>query len=343
MTTDLAQPRLALQPLSPGGLTLPTNLLIAPIAGYTDLAFRLIARRLGGVGLGCTDLICAHAVLRRNSQTQSLMQTCAEDSPLAVQLFGGDCEPMVEAAKACRDSGAKIIDINMGCPVEKVTSQNGGAALLCDPDATLRLVEPVIAAVPDVVITAKIRLGWDDATIVGPYLAKRLEQAGIQLITVHGRTREMGFGGIVRLDGIAEVVAAALRIPVIGNGDVRSPHDAKRMMERTGCAGVMIGRKALSAPWIFRDTWSFLTTGTIPPAPTLQEKCQIMRDHFHLHVQNRGEHSAICEFRQRISWYAKELNPCRMLREGMRRIQTAAGFEQVMDRFLEWRREQDGE
>ncbi len=322
-------------------MQLPTNLLLAPIAGYTDLSYRLVVRRFGGLGLACTDLLCPQGVLRQNFRTRILMATTEEDRPLAVQLFGGEDDPLIDAARYCRDEGARVIDINMGCPVDKITQRNGGSALLCDPDATIRMVEKLVAAVPEVPITAKLRLGWNDKSITAPYLARRLEQVGVRMITIHGRTREMGFGGQVRLDGIAEVVAAVDHIPVIGNGDVRSPQDARTMMEKTGCAGVMIGRAALSAPWIFRDTWSYLRTGKLPAQPTLEEKCNTIREHFRLHLEYRGEHAAVCEFRQRISWYAKEMHPCRPLKDAMRSIQNAADFHRALDDFLEWRRKQD--
>lgn len=321
-----------------GNLRLPTNLLLAPIASYCDMAFRVIARRLGGLGLACTDLLCPQGVLRQNFRTQILMHTSPEDRPLAVQLFGGDSDPLVDAARYCRDSGAQIIDINMGCPVEKITQRAGGSALLCDPDAAIRLVEKIIAAVPQVPVTAKLRLGWDDSHIVAPYLASKLEQIGVQMITIHGRTREMGFSGTVRLAGIADVVAAVRAIPVIGNGDIRTPQDAERMMRLTGCSGLMIGRAALASPWIFRDTWAHLRGLDIPPEPTLEEKCQAIRDHYALHASYRGEWSAVCEFRQRISWYAKTMHPCRMLKDDMREIGNTADFLRAIDRFLEWRR-----
>lgn len=325
--------------LQVGSMPLATNLLLAPIAGYTDLAFRLIARRLGGVGLACTDLLCPQGVLRQNFRTQLLMQTDPEDRPLAVQLFGAEDDPLEEAARFCVEQGAQIIDINMGCPAEKIVGRRGGAALLCDPDATLRMVEKVIAAVPSAIVTAKIRLGWDDSRLVAPYLAARLEEAGVALITVHGRTREMGFGGNVRLEGIGETVAAVKRIPVVGNGDIRTPADAAHMLQRTGCSGLMIGRAALSAPWIFRDIWAYLTTGRIPQPPTLEEKCQIMAQHFRMHLDNKGEWAAICEFRQRVSWYAKELHPCRMLKDQMRQMRSPAEFDEILQRFIQWRQE----
>ncbi len=159
----------------------------------------------------------------------------------------------------------------------------------------------------------------------------------IALITIHGRTTAMRFSGEARLDGIAAVVAAVKRIPVIGNGDIRSPNDALRMMRITGCAGVMIGRAALSTPWIFRDTWSLLTTGVIPDPPTIEQKCQLMRDHFNHLADFRSERIAVLEFRKRVSWYAKQMNPCRLLRDEMRVIESAVDFESVIRRFLDWR------
>jgi tRNA-dihydrouridine synthase B len=199
------------------------------------------------------------------------------------------------------------------------------------------MVEKVKATLRHTPLTAKLRLGWDDSCIVAPYLAARLEEAGVCLVTIHGRTTEMKFSGEARLGGIADVVAAVKRIPVIGNGDVRTPQDAKRMIDVTGCAGVMIGRGALSAPWLFRDTWSYLTTGVIPPPPSIQEKCRLMRDHFYHICRFRRELSAVIEFRKRVSWYAKQMHPCQVLKEQMRLIDSAAEFERVIEKFLDWR------
>jgi nifR3 family TIM-barrel protein len=312
-------------------------LLLAPIAGYCDLAFRLVARSCSGVGLACTDLLSPQGLLRENRHSMELAKTVPEDSPLCMQLYGGNVDHLCDAARWAEDRGAHVIDINMGCPVDKVTKLDGGSKLLCNPDHTLKMVERISGVLRNVPLTCKLRLGWDDSCIVAPYLASRLEMAGVQLITIHGRTTEMKFSGEARLDGIAEVVASVKHIPVIGNGDVKSPEDARRMIERTGCAGVMIGRGALSMPWIFRDTWSYLTTGLIPPPPSLEEKCRLMRDHFHNMVRFRGERPAVCEFRKRISWYAKHLNPCVHLKEEMRTISCIADFEAAIARFLDWR------
>jgi nifR3 family TIM-barrel protein len=326
-----------MSPLKIDNLQLSTNLLLAPIAGYCDVSFRLVARSCGSVGLACTDLLCPDGVLRENKRSMELAATCPADSPLCMQLYGGDVDKLCEAAMWAEDRGAHVIDINMGCPVDKVTKRDGGSKLLCDPDRTVRWVEQIKSCLLRVPLTAKLRLGWDDRCIVAPYLAKRLEDAGVSMITIHGRTTAMRFTGQARLDGIAAVVAAVKSIPVIGNGDVKTPQDAKRMIDVTGCAGVMIGRGALSTPWIFRDTWSYLTTGTIPQPPTIQEKVALIRDHFANILRFRGETPALLEMRKRISWYAKRMQPCRMLREDIRQIECPADFELAVSRFLDWR------
>ncbi len=323
--------------LSINHVRLATNLLLAPIAGYCDLPFRLVARSCGGVGMACTDLLCPEGVLRENKRSMELAMTCEADSPLCMQLYGGDVNLLCEAARWAEDRGAHVIDINMGCPVDKITKRDGGSKLLCNPENTLRMVERIVGVLRHTPLTAKLRLGWDDSCIVAPQLAARLENAGIAMITIHGRTTEMRFSGEARLDGIAAVVAAVTHIPVIGNGDIRAPHDAVRMLEYTRCAGVMIGRGALSMPWIFRDTWSLLTTGIIPSSPTIQEKCQLMRDHFYHLCRFRSERTAVLEFRKRVSWYAKQMNPCRILRDPMRTINSLADFENVIAGFLDWR------
>jgi tRNA-dihydrouridine synthase B len=322
-----------------GSLQLATNVLLAPIAGYCDLAFRLVARSCGGVGLACTDLLCPEGVLRENKRSMELAATCEADSPLAMQLYGADVNRLCEAARWAEDKGADVVDLNMGCPVDKITKRDGGSKLLCNPDNTLRMVERIKASLRRAPLTCKLRLGWDDSCIVAPYLAGRLEEVGVSMVTIHGRTTEMRFSGQARLDGIADVVAAVKRIPVIGNGDLKSPQDALKMIQQTGCAGVMFGRAALSTPWILRDTHSYLTTGIIPPIPALEEIVQLMRDHFYNHCRYRNERTAAFEFRKRISWYQKNLHPCTRLRQEMRLVNDAKDFEAILSRFLEWRHE----
>ncbi|HEY4329962.1 MAG TPA: tRNA dihydrouridine synthase DusB [Phycisphaerae bacterium] len=327
-----------MKPLTIGNVQLASNLLLAPIAGYCDLAFRLVCRGQGGVGMACTDLLCPEGVLRENKRSMELAATCAEDSPLCMQLYGGNIDRLCEAAMWAEDRGAHVVDINMGCPVDKITKKDGGSKLLCNPDQTLRMVEKIKSCLLRVPLTCKLRLGWDDNSIVAPYLAKRLEEAGVSMVTIHGRTTEMRFTGSARLDGIAAVVAAVKKIPVIGNGDVKVPEDAKRMMEVTKCAGVMIGRGALVRPWIFRDVWSYLNTGVVPAEPSVEAKCGMIQQHFHDLVRFRNEWIAVCEFRKRISWYAKTMHPCRMLKDEMRVINNCADFDGVVERFLDWRR-----
>jgi nifR3 family TIM-barrel protein len=289
------------------------------------------------VGLACTDLLSPEGVLRENKRSMELAATCPEDTPLAMQLYGSSTDRLCEAARWAEDHGAVVVDINMGCPVDKVTKRDGGSKLLCDPDQTLRMVEKIVAVLRRAPLTCKLRLGWDDSCIVAPYLAARLEETGVKLVTIHGRTTEMRFTGSARLDGIAEVVAAVKRIPVIGNGDVKTPQDAKNMIDRTGCAGIMIGRGALAAPWIFRDVWTYLRTGELLPPPTLEQKCQIIRDHFYNTARHRSEWTAVAELRKRISWYSKHMTPCPKLREDMRAINSAADMEGALSRFLDWR------
>ena len=330
-----------IQPLRIGPIQLQTNLLLAPIAGYCDLAFRLVARSCGGVGMACTDLLSSEGVLRENAHSMSLAQTAPGDSPLCMQLYGSATDRMCEAARWAEDHGADVVDINMGCPVDKVTKKDGGSKLLCDPDKTLGMVDRIKASLRRAPLTCKLRLGWDDSCIVAPYMAKRLEEAGVSLVTIHGRTTEMRFSGAARLDGIAEVVAAVKHIPVLGNGDVKTPQDAQRMLEYTKCAGIMIGRGALSQPWIFRDIWSYLTTGEIPPPPTIEEKVQLIRDHYYGMVKYRSPRSAMLEMRKRISWYSKTMHPCSQLKDEMRLFETAEQFEGILTRFSDWRASRD--
>jgi nifR3 family TIM-barrel protein len=334
---------MVVQPLKIGQITLGTNLLLAPIAGYCDVSFRLVCRTQGGVGMACTDLLCPEGVLRENKRSMELAATCEEDSPLCMQLYGGNVDRLCEAAMWAEDRGAHVIDINMGCPVDKITKKDGGSKLLCNPDNTLRMVEKIKGCLLRTPLTCKLRLGWDDSSIVAPYLARRLEECGVSLVTIHGRTTEMRFTGQARLEGIASVVAAVKKIPVIGNGDVKTPEDARRMIAVTGCAGVMIGRGALVRPWLFRDTWSYVTTGLIPTEPTIQQKCDMIQQHFYNLCRFRNEWIAVCEFRKRISWYAKTMHPCRMLKDGMRVINDAADFERTLAAFLEWRQRYDND
>ena len=207
-------------------------------------------RELGGLGLATTDLVNARALLRANARTLELIQTCPEDRPVAVQIYGSEPKEMGEAARWLENYGVSAVDINMGCPVHKVTRGGGGSALMCDVANTVQLVRTVVEAVR-IPVTVKMRLGWDDTDWSAPLFAREFEQAGVAAVIIHGRTREQGFGGTVNLDGIRAVVEAVERMPVIGNGDIRTIADAERMFLTTGCAGISIGRGALLNPWFF--------------------------------------------------------------------------------------------
>ncbi len=330
-----------------GPVRLSSNVLLAPIAGYCDLAFRLVVRKIttpipetrcvAGVGLACTDLLCPQAVLNENRKSMWLAATCDQDQPLCMQLYGTDPDILAQAAQWAVEHGACVVDINMGCPVDKVTKKNGGSKLLCDPASTVLLAKRVVEAV-DVPVTAKIRLGWDDRSIVGPSLAPALADVGIAAITVHGRTTEQKFRGSCRLDGIARVVEAMKHhpgVPVIGNGDIKSPQDAKRMLDVTGCRGVMIGRGALKQPWLLRDTAYYLATGELPTPLTHAEKAEVMIDHFDTLCRLRGEETALRMIRQRISWYSPGLQPWPGLRRGIQTVQSAAQFHDYMATGIE--------
>jgi nifR3 family TIM-barrel protein len=247
-----------------GSLTLPSNLFLSPLAGYTNLPFRLVVRELGGVGLCTTDLVNARSLLEKRGKALKLIETRPEDSPMAVQLFGSVPEEMRDAAAYLESLGVASVDINMGCPVRKVVKIGGGSAMMTELDKTAALVKGMVDAVK-IPVTAKMRLGWDDQNITAPDLARALEDVGVAAIFVHGRTREQGFGGTVNLAGIRSVVQAVKAIPVIGNGDIITPQAAEKMFAETGCAGVSIGRGAFYDPWIFRRTLQYLTTRSSRP------------------------------------------------------------------------------
>ncbi len=206
-------------PLRFGDLILPSRWLLSPLAGYTNLPFRLAVRELGGVGLATTDLVNPRALLRRSERTMELIDTCEADRPVAIQLYGNEAEPMCEAARWLEGYGASVVDINMGCPVHKVTRGGGGSAMMCDASGSIDLVERVVKAV-NIPVTVKMRLGWDANNLSAPHLSREFEKVGVAAVIIHGRTREQGFGGNVSLDGIRAVVEAVERIPVVGNGDV---------------------------------------------------------------------------------------------------------------------------
>jgi tRNA-dihydrouridine synthase B len=315
---------------------LSSNLFLSPLAGYTNLPMRLTVRELGGLGWATTDLVNARSLLERNPTALKLVATSPEDRPLAIQLFGSVPEEMRDASVICEQLGAQAVDINMGCPVRKVTKIGGGSAMMTELDKTAALVRGMIAAVK-IPITAKMRLGWDDDNLTAPDLARVLEDAGVAAVFVHGRTRAQGFSGGVNLAGIRAVVAALKRIPVIGNGDITTPAAAKHMLDETGCAGVSIGRGAFYDPWIFRRTEHFLRTGELRPEPDFTERVRVLRRHFERYCEFYGEAHGARLFRKVAPWYAKRFGPVKPFKRLITTISSRADFEAAIAEYVAWR------
>jgi nifR3 family TIM-barrel protein len=319
-----------------GPLTLKSNLFLSPLAGYTNLPFRLTVRALGGLGLATTDLVNARSLLERKSKALKLIETRPADRPLAVQLFGSVPEEMRDAAAALEALGYDAVDINMGCPVRKVCRVGGGSAMMVEIKKTAALVSGMVSAVK-VPVTAKMRLGWDEQNLTAPDLARALADVGVAAIFVHGRTREQGFGGTVKLRGIRAVVEAVSTVPVIGNGDVVTPEAAKKMIEETGCAGASIGRGAFYNPWIFRDTRHYLRTGELLPEPGFEERVALMRQHLDHMIAVFGEPHGCRMFRKVAPWYARRLGPANEFNKRIVLLSSRAQFEEILGWYRRWR------
>ncbi|MCS1410541.1 MAG: putative tRNA-dihydrouridine synthase [Verrucomicrobia subdivision 3 bacterium] len=321
-----------------GSLPLQSNLFLSPLAGYTNLPFRLTIRELGGLDLATTDLVNAHSLLEKNPKALKLIETNAQDQPLAVQLFGSIPEEMRDAALYLQELGVASIDINMGCPVKKVCRVGGGSAMMNELDQTANLVQQMVAALR-IPVTAKMRLGWDHHNLTAPDLARALEDVGIAAIFIHGRTRQQGFKGKVSLSGIRSVVEAVDHIPVIGNGDVTTSEAAKLMLDETGCAGVSIGRGAFYNPWIFQYTARYLSTGMLEPEPTFKERLRVMRRHLDLMIEIFGEAKACLMFRKIAPWYSKRFGPAKPFNRKIVHINTKDDFDRLLADFLTWRQQ----
>jgi nifR3 family TIM-barrel protein len=328
-----------------GSLSLKSNLFLSPLAGYTNLPFRLTVRELGGLDLCTTDLVNARSLIEKKAKAFKLIETSPEDQPLAVQLFGSVPEEMRDAAVLLESLGIASVDINMGCPVRKVCRIGGGSAMMTEHDRTAALVRMMVNAVK-IPVTAKMRLGWDDSNITAPELARALEDAGVAGVFVHGRTREQGFGGTVNLAGIRSVVQAVRGIPIIGNGDVVTPQSAKKMLDETGCAGISIGRGAFYNPWIFTHTRHYLDTGTLLPEPNIEERLKVMSRHLDRMIEVFGEDQGCRMFRKIAPWYAKRFGPAREFTSKVTRVTSKAHFQEILEGYRQWRHqflEPDGE
>lgn len=317
-----------------GSVRLSSNLLLSPLAGYTDLAYRQVVRPLGGLGLAFTELVNPRGLKEGTRRSLQIVETAPGDEPLSIQLYGVNADELGEAAAWAAQRGSVTVDLNFGCPVPKVAGKGGGSGVLRNCPDAVRIAKAVVEACP-VPVTVKTRLGWEMGNLVAPDLARRLEDVGVAALTIHGRYGQQKFAGNVDYDGVRAVVQAVRTIPVFGNGDVRTPQDAKTMIERTGCAGVMIGRAAMGDLWIFRDVHAYLTAGRIPPPPTRLERTYKMIEHFRGMVEYKGERRAVVEFRKRMAPYAKTIGPCPKLRRRIPLAQSVQEWEDLVYEFVE--------
>lgn len=309
-----------------GNIEMQNQVVLAPMAGVCNPAFRLIAKEFGA-GLVCAEMVSDKAILHGNKRTMEMLFVDEREKPLSLQIFGGDRESLVEAAKVVdKQTNADIIDINMGCPVPKVTKCDAGARWLLDPNKIYEMVSAVVEAV-EKPVTVKMRIGWDSDHIYAVENAQAVERAGGSAVSVHGRTREQQYTG--KADwSIIKQVKQAVSIPVIGNGDVFEPEDARRMLDEIGVDGVMIGRGALGNPWMLYRTIEYLTTGNLPGDPTPEEKLQVAILHMDRLIALRNEAVAVREMRKHMAWYLKGL-------PGAARIKDKIMEETGRDRLVE--------
>lgn len=320
-----------------GNVETKNKVVLAPMAGVCNPAFRLIAKEFG-CGLVCAEMVSGKAILHGNERSMQMLFVDEREKPLSLQIFGGDKETLVEAAKIVdQQTNADIIDINMGCPVPKVTKCDAGARWLLDPNKIEEMVSAVVESVSKPV-TVKMRIGWDSEHIYAVRNAQAVERAGGQAVSVHGRTREQLYTGTANWDIIKEV-KAAVSIPVIGNGDVFTPEDAKRMIDHTGVDGVMIGRAALGNPWMLYRTVQYLTNGELPDDPTPQEKIRIAVLHLDRLIVLKGEHVAVKEMRKHMAWYLKGMTGAARVKdfimEETQRDRMVRILEQYVERLTE--------
>jgi tRNA-dihydrouridine synthase B len=310
-------------------------LYLAPMAGVSDKIFRQICKEYGADVL-TTEFVSAEGIFRRNERTREYLDFDEMERPIGVQLFGANAEHMAEAARQVVDwVRPDFVDLNFGCPVNKVVSKNGGSALLKDCPTLASVAGAVVKAVAPLPVTAKIRIGWDADSVNAVRVARLLADLGIAAITVHGRTRAQGYSGAADWDVIGEA-ATAVSVPVIGNGDLTSPADIAKRRRETGISGAMVGRAAMSAPWIFRQTKSYLATGVIVDPPGAAEKWRLIQRHCELAVREWGaEESAIRSMRARLMAYSKGFPGSKILREKFQHLSTLADLETIAHEHLQ--------
>ena len=314
-----------------GNVTLENNVILAPMAGVTDLPFRLLCKEQGA-GLLCMEMVSAKAVHYNNRNTEELMEIHPKEQPVSLQLFGSEPEVMAETAVRIETRPFAILDINMGCPVPKVVNNHEGSALMRDPKLAGEIIYAVSHAIKKPV-TVKIRKGFDEDSVNAVEMAKIAEENGAAAVAVHGRTREQYYSGKADWEIIRQV-KEAVHIPVIGNGDITDAVSAKRMLEETGCDGIMVGRASRGNPWIFREINSYLDTGIIPERPTKQEVCDTILRHARLQLEYKGEYTAVREMRKHVAWYTTGYPHSAKLRQLVNEIETIAELEESIRKIF---------